>query len=254
MSAITESPLAFMDELDSRTVLYHRPKESTSTTSKTNNPRDPPLIIILGWSGARDIHLAKYISQYRDIYPTSAILLFRSSPTLFMQPKVRRLLFKSALPVLQSLSHTEDSEPQFLLHIFSNGGVSSAVTLWELWESALGSEPVPRHAVVMDSCPGYFHWKRDHHVISMDFPWFVSPLVWVVLGLAWLYYVLFMGEIPHKTNALALNAPGRIRLETMRVYLYGDADLSVGFEDIESHALDARKDGAIVRTEMFKGE
>ncbi|RBR18238.1 uncharacterized protein FIESC28_06167 [Fusarium coffeatum] len=251
MATVKQSPLAFMDELDSPSVLYYRPDNTASTS--TTDTRDPPLIIFLSWSGARDIHIAKYISQYRSMYPTSAILLFRSSPMLFMQPKLRRNLFKSALPILQSIPNPKDNDPQFLLHIFSNGGVSSAVTLFELWESALGNELVPRHAVVMDSCPGYFHWRRDHHVVSMDFPWFMSPLVWVVLGFGWLYCVLYLGSMPHNTNALALNHSKRTSRETARAYLYGDADKSVGFEDIESHALDAKKNGAIVRTEMFKG-
>jgi hypothetical protein len=87
----------------------------------------------------------------------------------------------------------------------------------------------------------------------MDFPWFMSPLVWVVLGFGWLYCVLYLGAMPHNTNALALNRAKRTSRETARVYLYGDADKSVGFEDVESHALDAKKNGAIVRTEMFKG-
>ncbi|RGP76023.1 transmembrane 53 [Fusarium longipes] len=252
MSTIKESPLAFMDELDSPVVLYYRPDEPT-TTLKTIDSREPPLIVILSWSGARDVHIAKYISQYRTIYPGSAMLLFRSSPKLFMQPKLRRHLFEAALPILKSLPSTEDNTPQFLLHIFSNGGVSSAVTLWELWETALGQGPVPRHAVVMDSCPGYFHWKRDHHVISMEFPWFLSPLAWVVLGLGWVYTMLTVGAIPHETNALALNSQKRISRETVRAYVYGNADLSVGFEDIESHAVDAKKNGATVRTELFKG-
>ncbi|GKU19213.1 unnamed protein product [Fusarium langsethiae] len=124
MSAIKEPPLAFMDELDSPSVLYHCPKESASTP----NSDDPSLIIILSWSNARDIHIAKYISKYRTIYPTSAILLFRSSPMLFMQPKCRRPLFEAAIPILKSLPNKEDKRPKFLLHVFSNGGVSSAVT------------------------------------------------------------------------------------------------------------------------------
>ncbi|RGP59113.1 transmembrane protein 53 [Fusarium sporotrichioides] len=249
MSAIKESPLAFMDELDSPSVLYHYPKESALTPNSDN----PSLIIILSWSNAREIHIAKYISEYRTIYPTSAILLFRSSPMLFMQPKRRRLLFEAAMPILKSLPSTEDKRPKFLLHVFSNGGVSSAITLWEQWEAALGNEPVPRHAVVMDSCPGYFHWKRDHHVISLDFPWFMSPLIWAIMAVGWLYCILILGAIPHKPNATALNTSQRISRETARVYLYGDADLSVSFEDIESHAVEAKKNGANVRTELFKG-
>ncbi|KAM0361560.1 hypothetical protein ACHAO7_009009 [Fusarium culmorum] len=249
MSAIKESPLAFMDELGSPSVLHYCPKESAPTA----NSNDPPLIIILSWSNAREIHIAKYISEYRTMYPTSTILLVRSTPMLFLQPKRRRPLVKAALPILKSLRDKEDGRPQFLLHVFSNGGASSAVTLWEQWEAALGNESIPRYAVVMDSCPGYFHWKRDHHVISLDFPWFMSPFIWVIMAVGWLYCVLILGAIPHKPNATALNTSPRISRETMRAYLYGDADLPVSFEDIEFHALEAKKNGAKVRTELFKG-
>ncbi|KAG8673500.1 hypothetical protein FPOAC2_06944 [Fusarium poae] len=249
MSTVKESPLAFMEELGSPFVLYYCPKESASTT----NSDDPSLIIILSWSNAREIHIAKYISEYRAIYPTSAILLFRSSPMLFLELKRRRPLFKAALPILTSLSSKEGTRPQFLLHVFSNGGVGSAVTLWELWESALGEKPVPRHAVVMDSCPGYFHWKRDHHVISLDFPWFMSPFIWVIMAVGWVYCMLILKGVPHKPNAIALNTWERISRETTRTYLYGDADLPVSFEDIESHAREAKENGANVRTELFQG-
>ncbi|KAH6994353.1 hypothetical protein EDB82DRAFT_501516 [Fusarium venenatum] len=249
MFTVKESPLAFMEELGSPFVLCYCPKESASAT----NSDDPSLIIILSWSNAREIHIAKYISEYRAIYPASAILLFRSSPMLFLELKRRRPLFKAALPILTSLSSSEGTKPQFLLHIFSNGGVGSAVTLWELWESALGDKPVPQHAVVMDSCPGYFHWKRDHHVISLDFPRFMSPLIWAIIAVGWVYCMLILGGIPHRPNAKALNTSQRISRETMRAYLYGDADLPVSFEDIESHALEVKANGANVRTELFKG-
>ncbi|KAF4447643.1 Transmembrane protein 53 [Fusarium austroafricanum] len=252
MATSKVSPLAFMDVL-SPAVSYSRPDESASTTPKGRTSGDPPLIIILSWSEARDVHIAKYISQYRDLYPTSSILLFRASTKLYIQPALRRRLFKPALPILHSLSVSEDSQPQFLLHIFSNGGVSSAATLWELWETALGDEPVPRHATVMDSCPGYFNWKRDHHVLSTAFPPFLSPLVWVFLSFAWLYYKMWLGMEPHAAYALALNTPERISREVMRVYLYGDADRSVGWEDVESHAQQARENGAVIRTEKFEG-
>ncbi|KAJ4117400.1 hypothetical protein NW765_010819 [Fusarium oxysporum] len=105
----------------------------------------------------------------------------------------------------------------------------------------------------MDSCPGYFHWKRDHHVLSTGFPPFLSPLVWVFLGFAWVYYKLWLGVEPHTAYASALNTPERISRETMRAYLYGDADLSVGWEDVESHAQQAKDNGAVVRTEKFAG-
>ncbi|KAF9785649.1 hypothetical protein IL306_004989 [Fusarium sp. DS 682] len=252
MATSKASPLAFMDVL-SPAVSYFRPDESTIATPKNTASRDPPLIIILSWSEARDVHISKYISQYRDLYPTCAILLFRASTKLYIQPALRRRLFEPALPILLSVNNDEDSDPNFLFHIFSNGGVSSAATLWEMWENALGGKPVPRHAVVMDSCPGYFNWKRDHHVLSTGFPSFMSPLVWVFLGFAWIYYKVWLDVEPHTAYALALNTPDRIGRETMRAYIYGDADLSVGWEDVEIHAQQAKKNGAKARTEKFKG-
>ncbi|KAJ4267359.1 hypothetical protein NW762_003464 [Fusarium torreyae] len=253
MAANKESPLAHMDKL-SPAVSYLQPNnESTSTLSKSSSGHDPQLIVILGWMGARDVHLAKYISQYRTLFPTSPILLFRNTIELYMRPALRRRLFAPALPVLQSVSPTKDSEPSFLLHVFSNGGVGSAVTLWELWETALGDEPVPRHAVVMDSCPGYFNWKRNHHVVSVTLPSYLSPLVWVFLAFAWVYYTILLRMEPHETNASALNTTERISRETKRAYLYGDADRSVAWEDIEFHARQAKERGAVVRTEKFAG-
>ncbi|KAF5001425.1 hypothetical protein FGRMN_1021 [Fusarium graminum] len=252
MATTTKSPLAFMDVL-SPAVSYFRPNESASIALNGADSKDPPLIIVMSWSEARDVHIAKYISQYRALYPTSAILLFRASSKLYIRPGLRRRLFEPALPILQSLERTKKEGPEFLLHVFSNGGISSAVTLWELWGPVLGNEPVPRHAVVMDSCPGYFHWKRSHHVISVDLPSFMSPLVWVLLGFGWVYYVLWLNEEPQEANASVINTSERIDRETMRTYIYGDADLSVGWEDVESHAQEAKKKGAVVRTEKFAG-
>ena len=116
-------PLAFMDAL-SPAVSYFRPDITTSTTPKTTTTTsgDPPLIIILSWSEARDVHIAKYISQYRKLYPTSAILLFRASTKLYIRPALRRRLFEPALPILQSVDTKKDDAPNFLIHIFSNGG------------------------------------------------------------------------------------------------------------------------------------
>ncbi|KAF4496447.1 Transmembrane 53 [Fusarium agapanthi] len=204
MATSKTSSLAFMDAL-SPAVSYFRPDITKSTTPKTTTSSGPPLIIILSWSEARDVHIAKYISQFRELYPTSAILLFRASTKLYIQPSLRRRLFEPALPILQSVNTKEDDAPNFLIHIFSNGGVSSAATLWEIWETSLGGKPVPRHAAVMDSCPGYFRWKRDRHVLSTGFPPFLSRLVWIFLGFA--CYKLWLGVEPHTAYASALNTP-----------------------------------------------
>ncbi|RSL92076.1 hypothetical protein CDV31_015320 [Fusarium ambrosium] len=219
----------------------------------TPNEEDPRLIILLAWMDARDSYIEKYISQHRVHHPSSAILLLRSNLKMYMQPSLRRRLFSPALPILQDLAKTSIDSPSFLLHIFSNGGVSSAVTLWELWEEALNGKEVPRHVVVMDSCPGVFHWKTNHHVLSLGLPFWASPLVWAFLAAAWACYIPWGRVEPQEANALALNTAGRIAREVRRVYLYGDADQSVIWQDVEAHGKQAEKMGASVGMEMFSG-
>ncbi|RSM09689.1 hypothetical protein CEP52_003943 [Fusarium oligoseptatum] len=219
----------------------------------TPNEEDPRLIILLAWMDARDSYIEKYISQHRVYHPSSAILLLRSNLKMYMQPSLRRRLFSPAVPILQDLAKTSIDSPSFLLHIFSNGGVSSAVTLWELWEEALNGKEVPRHVVVMDSCPGVFHWKTNHHVLSLGLPFWASPLVWAFLAAAWACYIPWGRVEPQEANALALNTAGRIAREVRRVYLYGDADQSVIWQDVEAHGKQAEKMGASVGMEMFSG-
>ncbi|KAF4470642.1 Transmembrane 53 [Fusarium albosuccineum] len=246
-----ESPLGFLDRL-SPAVAYLSPDKTASRGSESGDPR---LIILLTWMDARDGHVAKYIAQHRILFPSSPILIIRSTLKQYMQPSLRRRLFAPALPILQALEADTDvgDKPRFLLHVFSNGGFASAVTLWELWAAALNGKPIPRHAVVMDSCPGYFHWKRNHHVISLGLPFWASPLVWLALGIAWMCYIPWGRTEPQEANALAINTTDRISRETRRAYLYGDADQSVGWEDVEAHGRQAKERGALVRMEKFIG-
>ncbi|KAM5348583.1 hypothetical protein ACJ41O_008407 [Fusarium nematophilum] len=250
------SPLSLMDNL-SPAVAYLSPDKVAASAPPGGGAaalREPRLIVMLAWMDARDAHIAKYIAQHRVLFPTSPILLLRSTLQMYVRPSLRRRLFEPALPVLRATAGdgASDDEPSFLLHVFSNGGVSSAVTLWNLWEGD-GRSVVPRHAVIMDSCPGFFHWKRNHHVLARPLPPWASPLVWVLLAVAWAVYIPWGRIEPQEANASALNTAGRIARETKRAYLYGDADRSVGWEDVEMHGRQARDRGGVVRLERFEG-
>lgn len=238
--ALTKSPLSFMNPL-SPTVSYFSP-------SSHPGPHDPSVIIILSWMDAQEVHIGKYISQHRLLFPDSPILLIRSTLSQWLRPSLRRRNFEPAMAVLDRL------DGEFLLHVFSNGGVSSAATLWELWIQRVNDEAsIPRHAVVMDSCPGYFHWQRDHHVLARPLPSWASPLVWVLLVTVWALHVPLGRIKPHDVYASALNTEGKIARETRRAYLYGDMDQSVGWGDVEIHAREAALRGSKMRMEKFEG-
>ncbi|KAH8735282.1 hypothetical protein BGZ61DRAFT_473887 [Ilyonectria robusta] len=246
------TPLAFMDVL-SPTVAYFDPGAGAASSSN----RNPHLIILLTWNNARDEHISKYVTQHRARFPNSRILLVRCTFVTWIRPSLRRRTFETALPVLRDLAvtaGTEGQEPKILVHIFSNGGVASARTLWDLWTSGIGGdEQIPRYAVVMDSCPGFWTYKRNYHVIMSSLPSWAWPLAHAVMVISWLEWISQGRHGPHEINAEALNESGFTSREVRRTYVYGTEDKAVGWDHVEAHAEEARERGVVVRMEKFPG-
>ncbi|KAH7149787.1 hypothetical protein B0J13DRAFT_583269 [Dactylonectria estremocensis] len=223
----------------------------------SNNDPNPRLIILLAWMNAHDAHISKYITQYHVLFPSSRILLVRCTATMWMRPALRRQRLKVALPILRDLTITagaENQKPQFLVHIFSNGGAASARTLWDLWASVLGGDKfIPRYVVIMDSCPGLWTYKRDYHVAASSLPGWAWPLAHVFMVMSWLLWISWGRRGPHEINAENLNASSFTSREVRRTYVYGTEDRAVGWDHVEAHGEEARKRGVVVRMEKFQG-
>ncbi|KAF7554323.1 hypothetical protein G7046_g6849 [Stylonectria norvegica] len=197
------------------------------------------------------MHIAKYTTAYRLLFPTARILIIRCSLAQFIRPSLRRRLLAPALPILQSLGASDT--PRLLVHVFSNGGISTAVSLCEAWSSTPGSQPMPPHIVVMDSCPGFFSWQRNHHAIALGVPWWASPLVHLLILVGWLTYVPWGYGMPQDTNAAVLNTTTWRAGEVRRTYVYGTGDEAVDWRDVEEHGRRAKEAGTEVRMERFEG-
>ncbi|KAF7544478.1 hypothetical protein G7Z17_g9919 [Cylindrodendrum hubeiense] len=251
-SSSVAKPLAFMDALSPH-VAYFDPG-ATATSNKNQNPH---FIILLAWMDARDAHISKYVTQHRAQFPSSRILLISCTSMMWMRPALRRRKFEAAVPVLRGLTAaaaSEDQEPKFLVHMFSNGGVASAGTLWDLWASDLGGDKyIPRYAVVMDSCPGFWNYTRDYHITSSYLPGWTWPLAHVLMAISWLLWISRGRHGQQEINAEILNAPGFTSREVRRTYVYGTADKAVGWDHVEAHAEEARERGVVVRMEKFEG-
>ena len=76
-------PLAFMEVLSPIVSLY---RPATTPPSSNNSPAAPKLIILASWTGAQDLHIAKYLIKYQSIYPTSQIILIKSPSSLLFRP------------------------------------------------------------------------------------------------------------------------------------------------------------------------
>ena len=75
-----QHPLHFMTRV-SENVSVYRPEQSqqAAVAAAIASSDDPDLIILLGWMGAGPRPLSKYCNAFREMFPTSKILLMRSS-------------------------------------------------------------------------------------------------------------------------------------------------------------------------------
>ncbi|TFA97606.1 hypothetical protein CCMA1212_006131 [Trichoderma ghanense] len=265
----------------SPSVSYYNPASlhhNNTNSSSNNNNKDiipqgatptnghPELILVLSWMGARDVHIAKYIAQHRALFPSSPILLVRSPASHVFWPSLARKHIPPAIRILKAFAEPETTaapssgaRPRVLLHILSNGGVSTAARIRELLRKELGRDAagnrlvIPRYALCLDSCPGNFVWQSTHRALLQSLPRWTSPLVHMVIAIAWLIYKLRLTRPAQNLNAEALRRQSLLPRETRRTYLYGTADAVISWQHVEDHARRAESSGFKVRKERFEG-
>jgi hypothetical protein len=239
-------------------VFFYRPSPSASTIAK-NQPR---LIIIGSWTGAKDIHIAKYVAKYQSLYPAAQILLLKSTMGTIFRPSQIGPAMKVAAPVVRAAFQTpmEEEEAPILIHMFSNGGSSSVANLYDQFAATAGpndDKHLPPHVTILDSCPGQFHMQTAVAFVAVGLP----PLQRLVLGpfmyaLAALWIALMaVGVLPSvlKDWARAHNDRARNSKEVRRVYVYSPIDALIDWRDVERHADEARTKGFEVKLEKFEG-
>ncbi|KAL7823550.1 hypothetical protein V8C26DRAFT_425620 [Trichoderma gracile] len=265
-----------MEHLSPSVSYYNLASHSDTSCNSNNDKKDntapaanghPELILVLSWMGARDVHIAKYIAQHRALFPSSPILLIRSPASHVFWPSLARKHIPPAIRILKAFAEPEIAatgpgsvaRPRVLLHILSNGGVSTAARIRELLRKELGRDAagnrlvIPRYALCLDSCPGNFVWQSTHRALLQSLPRWTSPLVHVVIAIAWLIYKLRLTRPAQNLNAEALRRQSLLPRETQRTYLYGTADAVISWQHVEDHARRAESLGFKVRKERFEG-
>lgn len=216
---------------------------------------------------ARDEHIAKYIARHRALFPATPLLLVRCPLLRVALPFLGRRDAQPALPILRALAepadaaadaaaatHKRPSRPRLLVHVFSNGGISTAVLLARLLLAGpRGRLGAPPYVLVLDSCPGYFRWRNTHRALLSVLPWWASPAVHAAIAIACLQHALRRLPPAQDQNAAAACAPGLSARECRRAYLYGTADDMVDFRDVEDNARRAEQAGLAVHLERFDG-
>lgn len=246
------SPYVYVDE----------PAPTIQQQHPMRHDQAPKLIFIAAWMDARDVHISKYIAQYREFYPAAIIVLVRfvfkeslleSVANTAVKPAFSYLRFKMESGVLSA----SPARPEILVHTFSNGGSTTTRTLFQLFRSQTG-RAFPLHVAIYDSCPGLYSFSSLYSVFMLSFPKSIRlvalPFVVMFVVSLWVWHNplhMISGEDLLSKNARIHNDPDFAK-QTMRSYIYGDTDVMVEWKHVEKHAVDAAAKGFVVRRELFE--
>lgn len=245
MMASTETTSWDLDTLTDAISYHRQPAERRSRSGS-----GPSLIILCTWMSANRKHIAKYTQQHRRQYPDSELLVIESSVAdiIYRTNHTQQRRLRPALDIV--LSHItkpkQSGRQQVLLHLFSNGGASSALQL------AAGLENYRRtafSAIVFDSCPGAATYQQAVRAISLSLPkspmakYLGVPLIHLMLCLFYLSFLIPGTENMVSRSRRQLNDPRYFSSLVPRVYVYSEADQLVLYQDVKSHVDDAKRNG-----------
>lgn len=270
----------------SNVVYLHRPGPRKSSASSSSPAKSPRLIVLAGWMGAQEPHLAKYTTRLQALYPGSPIVVLRS----FVYHFTTRVSshpsdIAAAVPVIKSVladyraggddadadaDADQHGKPTMLVHLFSNGGSAALRHLREQYAAAASSSSsqqggegasLPPHVTVYDSAPGKFQWRRSvtafmASAARMNIIARLAVRVFVncLFAFYWVAHVPWGRKGYLDRTWLAQNDRQANSAEVRRAYIYSEEDALVDYRDIEEHAASAVRNGFTVSAlEKFKG-
>ncbi|KAJ4356771.1 uncharacterized protein N0V89_004807 [Didymosphaeria variabile] len=221
------------------------------------------LVILCTWLGAGKKHIAKYVAGYREIAPRAKILLLESSVFNIASPYVRQwVAIRPAAEVVLSVlddcanANRSGAKPNIIIHTFSNGGTNSATQLLIVLERQLG-HAIPLNGIICDSGPARGTYRKSFHSMLLSLP---KGLFWRIVGPIIITFVI---NVLFGSQLIGWEKPERIYRRTLldarfvdcrRIcYAFSKADEHVDWEDITSHADEARAKSWDVRELEFQG-
>jgi hypothetical protein len=239
------------------------------------NPAKGQLIILATWMGGAAKHIAKYTTLYKRLAPNARILLIKGTVESMLYPySIQRRNVKPAVsPVLNLLkecgyttpSTPPETSPHILLHVFSNGGANSMSQLLRLLHQELNA-PLPLTGLIIDSALAVGGYDQNYHGFLRSLP---NNLIFKILGPPALTFALFvlensiaMGRYPRPEDMyretmldedlMQVTAPGEEGFVGKRIcYFASTKDVTTPFQDVISHADEAKRRGWDVEMHMW---
>ncbi|KAM6504053.1 Eukaryotic protein of unknown function (DUF829) domain containing protein [Amanita muscaria] len=225
--------------------------------------------------GARLPHLLKYTQGYEKLYPSATLIVVRCEPASFWKPKW--MLSAALRPVVEALealgcitmipSNGNNVTPavnktkhRILIQVFSNGGCLQLTALGRALIQYQRTN-VSASAIIFDSCPGIGSLSSTTQAFSSIIRFF--PLRALVLLYMYTLYLLMnirkrLFGVPMYWEAMRtlINQPRFLpwlQKSSPRLYIYSTTDALISWQDVESHANDAKRMYSNVTKEKFEG-
>ncbi|KAH8730007.1 hypothetical protein GQ44DRAFT_700677 [Phaeosphaeriaceae sp. PMI808] len=207
------------------------------------------LVILSTWMGAADKYIAKYTELHQKIVPASSILLLKSGVSSMISPykKQQKALEPAMAPVLRLLEQANDSKtkPNILLHMFSNGGINSAIHLLIDLQHKLKA-PLPLVGLICDSVPTGTGYRKTYnafmHSFPQSFPTNIAAGTMVHTLLILLFISVAMGRYDAPEDFWRKSILDKSLIDSNRIYYVASkADKQTDWRDVVEHAEIARK-------------
>ncbi|KAL1851207.1 hypothetical protein Plec18170_006531 [Paecilomyces lecythidis] len=235
--------------------------------SQTQRGAGPPptLIYLSTWMNAQDRHIAKFVEYYQKLYPSSPILLAKSTSADFFfnsSSRQRQELAPAVATVRAYDARDRESNTQgggILVHALSNGGSGHISLTSQLYFKETG-QPLPMKALILDSTPGKARIVDGAVTLTHN-----APRAWYILWPLRLFFAIFVAvfyvlpdmlgwESLASMNWRILNSrdPEYLASDAVRSYIYSDGDTDMRAMDIEAHAREATAAGIrVIEQENF---
>jgi hypothetical protein len=237
--------------------------EHDSEPNPTNSQPPPSLILLLSWTGAVDKHISRYTNSYKNLFPSTPILLVTTSPAdfLFRSSKQKQSRLDPAVDYIQDMHSQEpgkgNKSMRILMHAFSEGGSNKACELAERYKSRTGNRLLIS-ALFLDSTPGKPRYRRLCKGLACSYTsnpilrLMVIGIVSLPLGLKWImYFTVF----DYERNPISKTSKELLEHEyldpTNQCYLYCLGDEIVASQDIKKHVEQCK---AKFSSEQYRGK
>ncbi|KAK6178764.1 hypothetical protein SNE40_011275 [Patella caerulea] len=205
-----------------------------------------PVIVLLGWAGCLDKHLAKYSAIYEQKRYITVRCICPTSVLFFNHGKLAGL----SRELLQSLYDKKLSQHPIFFHIFSNGGCYVYCNISKLLHGSDEYRSLNVHGCIFDSAPGKRRFLKATKAfmatlrVNIVFKYLLGFCCMIFLVVSYVYTLLLQTQTKSKNAFLLYEGIAHDEGRWPEMFLYSKADETIYHTDIEE-IIDYRKKAGV---------